>query len=103
MGHPDNYFPHDLSTEELVERMRAVIESAEMIRKEINRIRNHALGKQSEIPRSIVHILGHIQNDLVHARLEFAYMLGLKGEEFERMVEMLRNPHLVNSNGPNDE
>lgn len=100
MGHPDNYFPHSPSPEEMKQRVKAVIESASMIRKELNRIRNTSLAMQMDLPRPLTHALRHLQLATVDAAIEYCYMMGVKGDEFAELQRALLDPHAMNDNEP---
>lgn len=98
MSTPDNYLPgsSDLNPAErlrlLMERLRSVIEGSELIRKECNRIRNEFLTLGVPIDQEFLGLLSHLQIDIVHLRVKFGYMTGLKGEELQSLLRLLENP-----------
>lgn len=98
MGTPDNYIHPTPSPQELKMRVSAVIESASMIRKEINRIRNEALSQQMDLPRPMMAALRMLQLTTVTAAIEYCYMMGVQGEEFSQLQACLLNPHQMLSN-----
>lgn len=97
MGSP-NYFPGTLgmTTQDrsklLMQRMRDVISGAELIRQECNRIRNEMLTLGVEPDEHILSLLSHLQIDLVHLRVKYGRMTGLKGEELNQLLAQLANP-----------
>lgn len=98
MSSPSNYFPGTLSmsvqdrSKLLMQRMKDVIEGAELIRQECNRIRNEMLTLGVEPDVQMLSLLSHLQIDVVALRLKFGYMTGLKGEELEALLQQMRNP-----------
>ena len=98
MATPDNYFQKEMSPQDLLDRIRAVIEGAELIRKEVNRIRNTANAMRVPLSRELKANLSHLQIDLTHLRVELGYTLGLQGEEFQQMLRQLENPLAILSN-----
>jgi hypothetical protein len=100
MGHPDNYFQHSPTPAEIKQRIKAVIESASMIRKEINRIRNTSTAMQMDLPRPLMHALLHLRLSTINAAVEYCYMMGYQGEEFQDIQKALLDPHAMNDNEP---
>lgn len=98
MATPDNYFPETnaMSPAErmqvLMHRLQHVVEGSELIRKECNRIRNEFLGLGVPIDEEFLGLLAHLQIDVVHLRVKFARMSGLKGEQFTALLRHLENP-----------
>ena len=98
MGTPNNYFPGSLSMSPaersrlIMERIESVIEGAELIRLECNRIRNEFLTLGLPIDSDFLALISHLQIDVVHLRVKVAYMKGAKGEELQRALRQLENP-----------
>lgn len=93
-----NYFPGtlDMSPTQrmntLMTRLQSVIEGSELIRQECNRIRNEFLTLGVPIDQEFLGLLSHLQVDIVHLRVKFGYMTGLKGEELNALLAQLANP-----------
>lgn len=104
MGTPDNYMPEARGlnpaqkVELLMTRMRSVIEGAELIRKEINRIQNESSGLGAPFDTEIRSLLGHLRMDLVALRVKFGYMSGIKGPEMLALIDQLADPFKAGSN-----
>lgn len=101
MGSSDNYFPGTTSltgiperTALVMKRMRDVIEGSELIRKECNRIRNEFLSLGLPPDTEFTSLLRHLQIDMVALRVKFGYMTGLKGDDLQRLLDQLENPHV---------
>ena len=98
MASRDNYFPGSLTMSPaermslLNQRLRSVVEGSELIRKECNRIRNEFLTLGVPVDEDLLALLSHLQIDIVHLRVKFARMLGLKGEEMQQILWLLENP-----------
>jgi hypothetical protein len=51
-----------------------------------------------EADENLLSLLSHLQIDLVHLRVKYARMSGLKGEELIRLLDQLANPAVRMSN-----
>jgi hypothetical protein len=98
MASPDNYFPGsgDMNPAErlrlVMDRMKSVIEGTELIRRECNRIRNELLSLGLPIDTELLGLIAHLQVDVIHLRVKYGYMTGLKGEELNALLYHLENP-----------
>lgn len=104
MGHPDNYYgsiQDPLSAaRELPGKIAAVLAGAELLRAEVNRIRNTALALRAPVGRELRAAMGHLQLDLASIEYELTLLVGGPAEKLARAERLIAEPFLIFSNDP---
>lgn len=76
----------------VMQRLEDVINGAELIRQECNRIRNEFLSLGLAPDMEFTSLISHLQIDLVHLRVKAGLMQGRRGPKMDELMRLVENP-----------